>query len=100
MSVPTAVAELELQETRTRRARQLGWLRNRTLVSGIVLLTILAAMFAAAPLLASHSPDTQDLLDVGQALVVASARYGRAGRDVGLACSTPAGSISRSGSPQ
>ncbi len=64
MSVPAAVAELELQGTRTRRIHRLGWLRNRTLVSGIVLLTILAAMFAAAPLLTSHSPDTQDLLNV------------------------------------
>ena len=41
-----------------------SWRRNRTLVVGLVLLAILAVMFAAAPLLTSHSPEQQDLLHV------------------------------------
>jgi len=64
VSVPAAVVELELEAGRSRRAGRFVWLRNRTLVGGIVLLLLLAVMFAAAPLLASHPPDAQDLLHV------------------------------------
>lgn len=39
-------------------------MRNRMLVSGLVLLVVLALMFACAPLLSSYSPNSQDLLNV------------------------------------
>src|SRR5262249_40430452 len=41
-----------------------GWLRNRTLLAGLVLLAVIAGMCAAAPLLASHDPGQQNLLHV------------------------------------
>jgi peptide/nickel transport system permease protein len=40
------------------------WLRNRTLITGLVLLAVIVGMCAAAPLLASHNPDQQDLFRV------------------------------------
>jgi peptide/nickel transport system permease protein len=40
------------------------WLRNRTLLAGLALLAVIAGLCAAAPLLASHNPDQQDLLRV------------------------------------
>lgn len=40
------------------------WLRNRSLLAGLVLLAVVVGMCAAAPLLASHNPDQQDLLRV------------------------------------
>jgi peptide/nickel transport system permease protein len=61
MSATTADSELAV--TRRRAARP-AWTRNRMLMSGLVLLVVLAAMFAAAPLLAGHPPDQQNLLDV------------------------------------
>lgn len=64
MSTPAGVAEIEFEAGARRHGVRWGWLRNRTLVTGTSLLSILAAMFAAAPLLATHSPDTQDLLHV------------------------------------
>lgn len=64
MSVPAIAAELELDAVRRRRGIGRRWLRNRTLMAGTILLALLAAMFAAAPLLASHSPNNQDLLNV------------------------------------
>jgi peptide/nickel transport system permease protein len=63
LAVPLAPVP-ELRPEGRARATRLAWLRNRTLLSGLILLIILATMFAAAPLLSSHSPDTQDLLHV------------------------------------
>jgi peptide/nickel transport system permease protein len=64
VSVPLLAPEVEHGVAEERRPGRLGWTRNRTLVAGIALLALLAAMFAAAPLLASHSPTSQDLLHV------------------------------------
>lgn len=61
MSATTAAPELVAAPRR--RARP-AWTRNRMLVGGLALLAVLAAMFAAAPLIAGHSPDQQDLLHV------------------------------------
>jgi peptide/nickel transport system permease protein len=59
----TTTAEAELAVGRRRTARP-AWTRNRMLMSGTALLVVLGAMFAAAPLLAGHPPDQQNLLDV------------------------------------
>jgi peptide/nickel transport system permease protein len=64
MSVPALAPEVELDSPADEGASRVGWLRNRTLVAGLALLALLAAMFAAAPLLATHSPNSQDLLHV------------------------------------
>jgi peptide/nickel transport system permease protein len=64
VSVPLLAPEVEHGVAEERCPGRLGWTRNRTLVAGIALLALLAAMFAAAPLLASHSPTSQDLLHV------------------------------------
>jgi peptide/nickel transport system permease protein len=66
MSIPaiTTEPELELDVGQHQTARWRAWLSNRSLVAGVVLLSSLAAMFAAAPLLAAHSPNSQDLLHV------------------------------------
>ena len=50
------------QAGQSRSARR--WLHNRTLLAGLILLGVIIGMCAAAPLLASHSPDQQDLLRV------------------------------------
>jgi peptide/nickel transport system permease protein len=47
-----------------RWARAPRWYRNRTLVSGLILLAVIVGMVAAAPLLAGHNPDQQDLYHV------------------------------------
>jgi peptide/nickel transport system permease protein len=56
--------EAELAATRRRRAGRPEWVRNRMLVSGLVLLILLALVFACAPLLSRYSPNSQDLLHV------------------------------------
>lgn len=48
----------------TARPRWLRWLGNRTLLAGLILLAVIIGMCAAAPLLAAHHPDQQDLLHV------------------------------------
>jgi len=40
------------------------WLRNRTLVAGLILLAVIIGMAVFAPLLASQNPDQQNLLHV------------------------------------
>jgi len=61
---PTPAPGIEPAAADRRRAAGRGWPRNRTLLAGMILLAILAAMFAAAPVLSSHAPDNQDLLHV------------------------------------
>jgi peptide/nickel transport system permease protein len=56
----TIAAELP---ARRRRAREWRWLRNRTLVAGLLLLIAVLALFAAAPLLTPDSPTAQNLLN-------------------------------------
>jgi peptide/nickel transport system permease protein len=64
MSVRAMAGEAELAATRRRRAGRPEWVRNRMLVSGLVLLILLALVFACAPLLSRYSPNSQDLLHV------------------------------------
>ena len=64
MSVSNLTAEIELARPAKRRSWRRQWMRNRLLVSGMVLLCVLALMFACAPLLTSYSPNHQDLLNV------------------------------------
>jgi peptide/nickel transport system permease protein len=57
-------APSEPESLRARRPWARRFVENRTLLFGTILLTVLAAMFAAAPLLSSYSPNHQDLLHV------------------------------------
>jgi peptide/nickel transport system permease protein len=64
VSIPALAPQVEHGATVEARPGRMSWIHNRTLVVGISLLSLLAAIFAAAPLLATHSPNSQDLLHV------------------------------------
>jgi peptide/nickel transport system permease protein len=58
----TTRAPAATQDEQARSPRR--WLRNRTLLAGLILLAVMIGICAAAPLLASRSPDQQDLFHV------------------------------------
>jgi len=63
MSVPELSPTAGLTVERRRFSRP-AWTRNRMLVCGLTMLLALALVFACAPLLAAHPPDSQNLLAV------------------------------------
>ncbi len=60
MSVAPAITSAG--ESLEARSERRSWRHNRTLAAGLVLLGVMLALFAAAPLLTSYSPTSQDLL--------------------------------------
>jgi peptide/nickel transport system permease protein len=60
----TAPALAEAVVPARSRLRDVGWLRNRTLVAGLGLLGVIVALAALAPVLAGHDPNQQDLYHV------------------------------------
>jgi peptide/nickel transport system permease protein len=64
MTLPVLVADAGPVTQHAGGQARVRWLQNRTLLAGLILLAVIAALCACAPLFATHHPDQQDLLHV------------------------------------